>query len=380
MSQQAWGPCAEIDLGALKANVAAVAEAVDTPVCAVVKADAYGHGAAQAAPAALAAGASWLAVASAGEACAVADSVPSDTPILVLSQRLGAELQAHAEALPDGIRLTVSSLSGIDEAAALAESRTGPIPVHLAVDTGMRRAGAQPDEAIGLAEALAETPNLHWEGTWTHMACADVPADPFTDRQLDLFDQVLADLRAAGFDPGVVHAANSATALLHPRGRHDLVRIGIAMYGVSPAAEADRLVELKPAMRLSAPVAELRSIAAGESVSYGRRYEALQPELIASLPIGYADGVRRSGGILGVDVLVGGERCPIVGNVTMDQTMVAVPGDTKRGDECVLIGSQGSETVTAEEVARRLGTIGYEVVATVGRRVCRSHVERGGGP
>ncbi len=368
------GPRAEIDLAALQANVRAVAAAVQTPICAVVKADAYGHGAADVAPAALAAGAQWLAVATLSEACAVGAAVPPDTPILVLSQRLGAELQEHAQSLPSGVRLSVSTPDGIAEAARLA-GVDSPIPVHLAVDTGMRRAGAEPGHALDLAEALAASPSLRWEGTWTHMACADQPADPYTDEQLDRFDRVLAELRAAGLDPGIVHAANSATALLHPRGRCDMARIGIAMYGVPPCAEAARAVELKPVMTLVAPVSELRSIDAGESVSYGRRYAALMPERIATIGVGYADGVRRSSGILGVDVLIGGRRCPIVGNVTMDQTMAAVAEDASVSDECVLIGTQGDETITASEVAERLGTIGYEVLTSVGERVRRVHIE-----
>lgn len=374
MSRETHRPRAEVDLGALQDNVRALAEEVQTPICAVVKADAYGHGAADSARAALAAGAAWLAVATLPEACDLARSVPPDTPILVLSQRLRAELEEHSDALPQGIRLSVSSRRGVSDAADLAGRLDAPIRVHLAIDTGMRREGAGPAEALGLAATLADAPGLRWEGTWTHMACADDPADPFTDRQLDVFDRLLADLRAAGFDPGVVHAANSATALLHPRGRFDLARIGIAMYGVPPAHEASRLVGLKPVMRLTAPLAELRSIDAGESVSYGRRYVALAAERIATLPIGYADGVRRSSGVLGVDVLVGGRRCPIVGNVTMDSTMAAVAADAGIGDECVLIGSQGAETISAAEVAERLGTIAYEVLVSVGGRVRRAHI------
>ncbi len=357
---------AEIDLVALKANIAAVAAVVRTPICAVVKADGYGHGFEVVAGAALEAGAQWLAVATAPEAVMVGAVVPDNTPILVLAERAPAELASVAADLPDGVRLTVCTREGIDAVASLR-----PGPVHLKIDTGMHRMGASLADTGELAERLTAATSLCWEGTWTHMAIADVPSDPFTDEQLDRFERALSELRSAGFDPGLTHAANSACALLHPRGRHDLVRLGIAMYGVAPSPEAGRVVELEPVLSLKAPVVAVRSIEAGETVSYGRRYMAEHRTHLATLPIGYADGVRRSSGILGVDVLIRGERCPIVGNVTMDQTMVVVPDGVRVGEECVLIGSQGDESIGADEIADRLGTIGYETLTALGPRIER---------
>ena len=348
----------------------------EATLCAVVKADGYGHGAAAAARAALAGGAAWLAVATVEEALEVAGSTDGDAPVLVLSE-ISPPFTAEASARCGGrIRFTAASAGGIEALAAAAGPERA---VHLKVDTGMHRMGALPVELDAVAEALrAAGDRLLLEGVWTHLAVADAPNDPFTARQLARFDEALARLRRSGLRTGVVHAANSAGLLAHPDARRDLVRAGIAIYGVPPSPELDGLVELEPALDLVSRVTAVRTVAPGESVSYGRHWSADGPTRVATVAIGYADGIRRHSGPAGVEVLVRGRRCPIVGVVTMDQLMVAldpaVSEEVAAGDEVVLIGRQGADEITATEIAERLGTIAYEVLTAISARVPRQHI------
>lgn len=359
---------------AIESNVrrlAALAGAAD--VCAVVKADGYGHGVATAARAAVEGGASWLAVATIAEALEVDESIGSEVPVLILSEVAPALAVEAAGDCPERVRFTVASAAGVRALAAAA----GPgRAVHLKVDTGMHRMGALPGEIDSVAQALREAgPALRLEGVWTHLAVADAPDDPFTAEQLRRFDQALDGLTGLGMPTGVVHAANSAGLLAHPDARRDLVRAGIAVYGVPPSPELDGAVPLEPAMELVSRVTAVRTVAPGESVSYGRHWWATEPTRVATAAIGYADGIRRDSGEHGVEVLVRGRRCPIVGAVTMDQLMVAldsaIEDETAPGDEVVLIGRQGTEEITATEVAQRLGTIAYEVLTSISARVPR---------
>ena len=368
---------ARVRPAAIESNVRRLVERADTAaLCAVVKADGYGHGALAAARAALAGGASWLAVATIPEALEVAESTDSDAPVLVLSEitpRLVADAVARC---PDRVRHTVASVAGVEALAAAAGPERA---VHLKVDTGMHRMGAPPDELGAVAEALRRAGSpLRLEGVWTHLAVADAPDDPFTAEQLRRFDQALAALRRSGPLTGVVHAANSAGLLAHPDSRRDLVRAGIAIYGVPPSPELEGVVELEPALDLVSRITAVRTVAPGESVSYGRHWRADEPARVATVAIGYADGIRRDSGPAGVEVLVRGRRCPIAGMVTMDQLMVvldpAVADESTPGDEVVLIGRQGAEEITATEVAERLGTIAYEVLTSISARVPRQTV------
>ncbi len=368
---------ARVRPAAIEANVKCLTErAGAAALCAVVKADGYGHGAAVSARAALAGGASWLAVATVPEALEVADvaiEAGRDAPVLMLSE-VAPQLAAEAATqCPERVRLTVASAAGV---RALASAGGAERAVHLKVDTGMHRMGALPEELEAVVEALEEAgPGLHVEGVWTHLAVADAPDDPFTAEQLRRFDQALTALRGLGVSTGVVHAANSAGLLAHPEARRDLVRAGIAVYGVPPSPELDGTVPLEPAMELVSRVTSVRTVAPGESVSYGRHWWADRPTRVATVAIGYADGVRRDSGPAGVEVLVRGRRCPIVGVVTMDQLMVAlgpaIADETTVGDEVVVIGRQGAEEITATEVAQRLGTIAYAVMTSVSARVPR---------
>jgi len=363
---------AKVDLSALAHNVSAIREMVEPAmVCAVVKADGYGHGAPDVAAAAIAAGASWLGVATAAEAVELAEGSDArfrPAPILILSQQPESELRRLWPRLPQQIRLVVATEAGARLVDSLA---TRPVPVHMMVDTGMHRMGADPSRASDLADHLASSPNLIFEGVLTHLAVADDPDDSFTAVQIERFDEVLASLAEAGHHPAVIHMANSAAAMTRRETRRDMVRLGIAMYGSAPSAALDGLVDLRPVMSLSSEVSALRTVGAGESVSYGRRWFAGTPTRIATVPIGYADGIRRDSAAAGVEVLIGGRRRPIVGVVTMDQLMVAVDDTVSVGDEVVLIGEQGRHTVSASEIADRLDTIAYEVLVALGGRILR---------
>ena len=368
---------ARVRPAAIEANVRRLVErAGSAALCAVVKADGYGHGAVTAARAALAGGASWLAVATIREALEVAetaDSVGSDAPVLILAEADPGLVASASGRCSSRVRFTVASVSGIRALAAAG----GPArSVHLKVDTGMHRMGALPGELGAMVEALREAgPRLRLEGVWTHFAVADEPDDPFTAEQLRRFDAAIAQLGASGVSADVVHAANSAGLLAHPDARRDMVRAGISIYGVPPSPALKGIVELEPALELVSRVTAVRTVAPGETVSYGRHWRAGEPTRVATVAIGYADGIRRDSGSAGVEVLVRGRRCPIVGTVTMDQLMVAlapaIVDEVVPGDEVVLIGRQGTEEMTSTEIAARLGTIAYEVLTSISARVPR---------
>lgn len=364
MSATAW-----IDRAAIARNVATLAaRAPGARVCAVVKADGYGHGMATVARASLEGGATWLAVATPDEAVALGP-VAGTVPVLLLSEPDPDDLAAAWADLPAGCRPTVASASGLATIARLADP-AHPTPVHVVVDTGMHRCGVDPAGLATLLGEVAASPAVRLEAVWTHFAVADDPDDPFTGRQIQRFDEAVHAVPR--LDPDVwFHLANSAGVIAHPAAHRDLVRLGIAMYGVAPSAALADAVALEPALRLTAPVIAVRTVDPGESVSYGRRWFATEPTRVATLAIGYADGIRRSSPGHGVEVLIRGRRRPMLGVVTMDQTMVAVDDEVTVGDEAVLIGGQGGERITAEEVADRLGTIGYEVLTDIGGRVRR---------
>jgi len=371
----AW---AEIDLGAIRHNASVLAELVaPAGLCAVVKAWAYGHGPVRVAQAALAGGATWLAVALVEEGRQLR-TAGITAPVLLLSE---PATTAMREVVRSGLTPTVYSAEGVAALAVAARdgaadgSRT-PTPVHVKVDTGMHRVGATPEDAIGVALDVASRPELRLEGLWTHFAVADEPDSPETARQLSQLLAVADELRSLGIEPALLHAANSAGALYHPEARLGLVRCGIALYGLAPAvalageAPADRL---RRALSLRAQVSFVKTVQAGERLSYGLRYEVPVPSVVATVPLGYADGVTRSLGATGGQVLIGGRRYPIAGTVTMDQILVdcGPDADVAVGDVAVLLGRQGREEITAWEWAGRTGSIAYEVICGVSARVPR---------
>jgi alanine racemase len=240
------------------------------------------------------------------------------------------------------------------------------------VDTGMNRIGIAPADALSLAREIVKRPELVLEGVFTHCAVADEPDNPFTDEQLDRYEAVLAQLGDAGIFPSIRHSANSATAIAHPRGRYDLVRVGIVVYGIAPAPGLEGTPDLRPALSLFAEVSTVKRVKAGEGISYGLRHRFESDATVATVPIGYADGIPRRLGLVGGEVLIGGKKRPIVGVVTMDQLMVDCGDDSiEVGDEVVLIGTQGKETITSEDVAGHLDTIAYEIICGIGPRVPR---------
>jgi alanine racemase len=223
-----------------------------------------------------------------------------------------------------------------------------------------------------LASAIDAQASLELEGLWTHCAVADEPDNEFTAVQIERFDEARASVLATGATPRLMHAANSAAAMAHPMSRFDLVRGGIAVYGIAPSSATGDLLDLRPALRLVSEVTFVKRVDAGEGVSYGLRYTTPRPSLIATVPIGYADGVPRRLFDVGGEVLIRGRRLPIVGVVTMDQLMVdAGDVDVLVGDEVVLIGEQGGERLTVEELASWAGTIPYEVLTAINDRVPR---------
>ncbi|MEZ5219497.1 MAG: alanine racemase [Ilumatobacteraceae bacterium] len=372
----AW---AEIDTGAIAHNIAHfVHRCAPARVWAVVKANGYGHGAELSARAALAGGATGLCVALTQEGEHLRDVLGADTPetILVLSQQPAV----HADRIVTAhLTPTVYTLEGVAAiAAAAARAGLDRYPVHLKVDTGMRRVGVHPEDAVALADAITSS-GLHLEGVFTHLATADEPDDPNTAEQLARFDETLLALKSAGHEPDLVHAVNTAGALAFPHAHLDVVRIGIGMYGIEPGPGVAELCgDLRPAMRLAARVGHVKPVAEGDRVSYGLRYRFDAPSIAATIPIGYADGVPRRLALTGGQVLIHGERRPILGIVTMDQIIVDVGGmepPVQIGDEVVLLGQQagahGVERVRPEEWAQRLDTIGYEIVCGISGRIER---------
>ncbi len=354
---------AEIDLAALAHNVQELRRCTrpQAQLMAVVKADGYGHGAVPVARCALAAGATWLGVAVVEEAMALRQAGLT-APILVLGW-----------VPPEQVGLAVAhdlqiACYDLDVARALAAAGGGS--VHVKVDTGMGRLGIRPEEVLEFVRALPD--GVQPDGIFTHFARADDPASGHTEMQLATFRGVLATLAAAGVCPRWRHAANSAGIMLYPESHYDLVRMGIAMYGLAPDPALDWPAELRPALSLKSRISHLKEMRPGEVVSYGSTWTARGGERVATIPVGYADGYRRLFTNQG-QVLVGGQRCRVVGRVCMDQTMVWLPADVPAavGDAVVLLGRQGDGAITADDWAGALDTINYEIVCLIGSRVAR---------
>lgn len=366
---------AEVDLGAVAANTAELRSLVSpSRLCAVVKADAYGHGAVPVARAAIEGGADLLAVALVAEGVELRTS-GIDAQILVLSQASRDELDDLIAYGLDACVYTDSGIEDLSEAARRGQfDAEGTVGVHLKVDTGMRRVGAQTSEALRLAELIDKEPLLHLLSVFTHCAVADDPDSDFTDVQLDRFDEVLGEIAAAGIEVHATHAANTAAAIEHERARQSFVRIGIGLYGLAPSPALDGRVMLSPAMSLRARVSHVKRVSGGEGISYGLKYRPGNDTTIATVPLGYADGLSRRYGEKGGTVLIGGRPRRIAGSVTMDQIMVDCGDDPVQvGDEVVLIGQQGDQELKASDWARILGTISYEVVCAISPRVPRRY-------
>ncbi len=366
----AW---AEVDLGALANNVETlVKQAGRAELWATVKANGYGHGAVEVAQTAVASGARGLCVALADEAHELRQAKIA-APILVVSEQPQDQLE---QMLLDDVCATLYNEATISSYAETAQ-RLGVVgKVHLKVDTGMHRVGTPIEDALARAKQICKLQSLTLEGVYTHFAAADLPEHSQTDLQLTKFREFVKVLEQNSLRPKYVHTANSSASLRNLDLTTDIVRVGIAIYGIAPSVELESIsTKLKPVMSVHARVSHLQRLGADEGISYGLRYKLDQPATIATLPIGYADGIPRRLWSVGGEVLINGARCPIVGVVTMDQLMVncgEMP--VKIGDQVVLLGSQGSQTITANQIATSLETIGYEIVCGISSRVPRRYI------
>ena len=374
---------AEIDLDAISHNVRVLSHMTQPGVrlMAVVKADAYGHGATHVAKAALDAGADFLGVARLHEALELR-SAGFTSPILIFGY---TPPEMAGDLIAGGISQTVYSMVAAEALSAAAVSAGKPLKVHLKVDTGMGRLGLMPrstkfadesvtgNRALEEAVAISKLPGIELEGVFTHFATADSPNTSFTRTQFDVFIEFLGSLARQGVTVPLRHAANSAAIINQPDTHLDMVRAGIAMYGLSPfGGDVSVPADLRPAMTLKARVVHVKDVPAGFKVSYGSTFSAPRPTTIATVPIGYADGYNRGLSSRG-NMLVRGHRAPIAGRVCMDLTMLDVghiPGISV-GDEVVIFGRQQDACISVDEIAAILDTINYEVVSTLTRRVKR---------
>lgn len=388
---------ARVNLAAIERNAVRLGRELDPRVrfCAVVKADGYGHGAVPAARAALAGGATWLAVATAVEAAELRESGIKER-ILVLgaisAQELpialasGADVVAWSEAFVGALANALgehggggggaedvggaAGTAGLGGAAGTADR----VRVHVKLDTGMGRLGTRSTAAaLAVAEAVSAAPGLELSGAMTHFATADDPDPEFTRVQLGRFEPFVAMLRRR-YPAVIAHAANSAATLRYPRSHFDLVRCGIAVYGLDPMNVSAAARELEPALELTSYVAAVKAAGPGDSTGYGRHFVAERETEIATMPIGYADGVRRAH-TNNLEVLIGGHRYPVVGAVSMDNLTAEVlpAGSVQVGARVTIIGTDGEERQSAEDLARRIGTINYEIVCGISGRVPRAY-------
>lgn len=382
---------AEIDLAAVAHNVRELRRVArpNAALMAVVKADGYGHGAVEISRQALVNGAAWLGVARLAEAEALREA-GIEAPILLFGPTPRSSVRRLWEL---HLTQTVFSLEYARTLSEAAGPAGGPVRVHIKIDTGMGRLGlldgsgvecaagrrrteAREEDLARQVEAIVRLPFLDVEGLYTHFAGSDLADKTFAQRQLARFLELAERLRRSGIAFRHVHAANSAALLDLPDSHLDLVRPGIALYGLYPSAHVDRSrVVLKPALTLKARIVQIKEVPAGFKVSYGMTYETRRPTRIATVSVGYADGLRRSLGGRGF-MLVRGSRAPIVGRVCMDLTMLDV-GDIdglRTGDEVIVFGGDGTGAPTADEIASELGTISYEIVTSIPSRVPRVYL------
>jgi alanine racemase len=368
----------EVDRDALANNVRKLRRRLTpgTRLMAVVKANAYGHGAVETTRALVRAGADACGVATLGEACELRGG-GIEAPLLVLGYVPPAQVR---DALSRAITLTVFDYETAAAYAVNAAESGIPLTVHIKVNTGMNRLGVEPADLLPLAKALHKMPSVRVEGIFSHFATSDELDKSHAYRQLDVFRELLAALSAHKLRPPIAHCANSAAILSMPETHFDLARSGIALYGLDPDADECPLPDgFRPALSWKAQVAQVRWLEAGDAVSYGREFIAPHRMPVAVLPVGYADGFPRRPHTWGY-VLLGGQPAPILGRVCMDQTVVdasaafLVNGGVKQGDEAVLIGRQGDRRMIVEEIAARVGTNNYDIVSRLLARVPRQYI------
>ena len=370
MEKRNYSTWLEIDLGAIRNNIRKIQNLCNLPVMAVVKANAYGHGLVEVSRAAQEAGAAWLGVARIEEAVDLRKA-GNQGQILVLGYTPADQVPLASEY---DVSLTIYDMNVAVEYSRQLKENRATLRVHVKVDTGMGRLGIFPEEGMAFFEKLHTLPGIIVEGVFTHFARADEPRLTETPNQIDRFDRLLSDLAQRGMRPAVVHASNSAGLLHFPEGRYDMVRAGIIVYGLGPSDEAPVPQGFLPALSLKSILTSVKTLPKGHGVGYNHRYITQGVERVGVTAIGYADGFRRR---LGGIALVNGKRVPILGTVCMDQCILRldeVP-EAKIGDEVVLIGSQGEETISVDELAAIWGTINYEVVCAMATRVPRVYLE-----
>jgi alanine racemase len=369
MSSNGYSAWVEIDLDIIRQNIRELLRISKTEVMAIVKANGYGHGAVEIARASVEAGATWCGVARLEEAIALRQAGLT-CKILVLGYTSPDRVD---EAVRNNISLTIYDRRIGEAYAENARNAGNRLGLHIKVDTGMGRLGIAPDTAVEFIENLTRLPQLNIDGIFTHFARADEPQVSTTSEQLARFDGLVRQLRKDGAAPKYIHAANSAAIINYPDARYDLVRPGIMLYGLPPSPETPILAGLKPALTWKTRLTSVRTFPSGHGISYGHIYNTSHAERIGSVAIGYADGYRRVNGNM---ALVHGKRVSVVGRVCMDQCMLQldeVP-EAAIGDEVVLLGGQGSEYISAEEVAGRWGTINYEVICGLSTRLPRIYL------
>lgn len=360
----------EVDLGAIRSNYRRLQEISGRPVMPVIKANAYGHGIVPVAKVLEKEGAEWFGVARIEEALQLRQAGISGR-ILVLGS---TQMELAGLAAQEHISLTVYSPENAFGLAQAAAASGHNLCVHVKVDTGMGRLGITPGETLEMFRQLSCLPSLTVEGMFTHFARADEPDVPLTLEQISRFDEALEAVRAAGYQPGFVHASNSAGVINFPQARYDMSRCGIALYGLEPGPQTPLPEGFRPALAWNTTLASIRKMPAFAGISYGHRYVTRQPERIGTLAVGYADGFRRQAGN---SVLIRGKKAPVVGTICMDQCMISLEGipEAQVGDEVVLIGQQSDSAVRAEEMAALWNTINYEVVSGITARVPRIYIE-----
>jgi alanine racemase len=372
MSHPIW---AEIDLNAIADNVKEVRRVIDrkAKIMAVVKANGYGHGAVEVAKTALANGADRLAVARLGEALVLRESGIT-CPILVLGY---TPPEQYKEVIVNDLTQTIYTLQTARELNHAAEKLGRTLTVHIKIDTGMGRIGFIPDEkSLNEIAEIVVLNQLNVEGIFTHFAKADASDKSYTNIQFERFTTFINELAQRGINFKIRHAANSAAIIDHPETHLDMVRAGIMMYGLYPSNEVNQdRVLLKPAMTLKTRVAHIKKMPSGKHISYGCRYCTPEETTIATLPLGYADGFSRM--FTNGEVLVGGQRAPVVGRICMDQCMVNLGNNitAQIGDEVVVFGCQGNCCIPVDELAEKLDTINYELVCMVAARVPRIYIK-----
>ena len=359
----------EIDLNAIEHNTKRMLAISGVDVMAVVKANGYGHGAVPVARASLKAGASWCGVGRIEEAIELRKN-GINSPILLMGF---TPFEQFELAITNNVSLTLWDIDQLKYASVKAQKLGQTAKIHLKVDTGMGRLGIRTEEVIPLSENLVKMPGIYYEGIFTHFARAEEQDSTFTVKQEQEFDRIITSLIEKGISPPIIHSANSAAGLTRPSYRTNLVRAGIAIYGLNPSPDCRLPADFRPALNWKSVLSQVKVLPAGHGLSYGHTYVTKKNEKIGTIPVGYADGFRRTHNN---QVVIRGCKVPVVGSVCMDQSLVQldqVP-EAKVGDEVVLIGSQGEASITAEELARYWGTINYEVICGLGSRMPRLYI------